>query len=66
MSDFYEIGRLPAPEDNCAITIKRLDAGTAVAGPDGAHYTLSHTILEGHRFAVRPIPAGTPLLSWGK
>ncbi len=66
MSDFYEIGRLPAAEDNCAIAIMRLDAGTAVAGPDEAQYALSHTILEGHRFAVRPIPAGAPLLSWGK
>ena len=32
---------------------------------DGAqHYTLSHTLLEGHRFAVRPIAAGEALLSW--
>ena len=28
-------------------------------------FTLSHTILEGHRFAVHPIAAGEALLSWG-
>ena len=66
MIAFQTIGRLPSVDDNCAIAVKRLDVGTAIAGPDNAQYTLCQTILEGHRFAVRPIPAGTPLLSWGK
>ena len=65
MIKFQEIGRLPAAEDNCAIAIRTLSAGTAIAGPDNTQFTLSHTILEGHRFAVRAIPAGAPLLSWG-
>ena len=43
-----------------------LAAGLAIAGPNMTQFTLSHTILEGHRFAVRPIPEGAPLLSWGK
>lgn len=58
------VGRLPSPADNVAIATRRLEAGT-VLQLDGAPRTLRHTILEGHRFAVRPIPAGEPLLSWG-
>lgn len=58
------IGRLPAPGDNVAIAIRRLEAGTSIAvgGLTGA---LRHTVLEGHRFAVRPIGRGEALLSWG-
>ncbi|HET7537228.1 MAG TPA: UxaA family hydrolase, partial [Candidatus Didemnitutus sp.] len=58
------MGRLPAPDDNVAIAIRQLDTGTVVR-LDGAPRTLKHTVLEGHRFAVRPIAAGEPLLSWG-
>jgi altronate dehydratase len=47
-----------------AIAVRRLEAGTLVALPTGAR-PLDHTILEGHRFAVRPIARGEPLLSWG-
>ncbi|MFZ5496331.1 MAG: UxaA family hydrolase [Verrucomicrobiota bacterium] len=57
-------GRLPAPGDNVAIAIRRLEAGTAILLADGPH-TLEHTVLEGHRFTVRPVAAGEPLLSWG-
>ncbi len=64
MNPFTEIGRLPTENDNCAIATRTLDAGTAVAWGH-THFTLSHTILEGHRFAVRPITAAEPLLSWG-
>ena len=58
------VSRLPAPGDNVAIAIRRLEAGEvlAFAGGDRA---LPHTVLEGHRFAVAPIAAGAPLLSWG-
>ncbi|MEY2880668.1 MAG: hypothetical protein RLZZ15_3048 [Verrucomicrobiota bacterium] len=61
---FAAAGRLPAPGDNTAIAIRRLEAGATIALPDGPH-ALTHTVLEGHRFAVRPIRAGEPLLSWG-
>ena len=64
MIELQQIGRLPAAEDNCAIAIRTLDAGTVVQDSNSS-FTLSHTVLEGHRFAVRTIPAGTPLLSWG-
>jgi altronate dehydratase len=67
MSTVYtlqEVARLPLPVDNVAITTQRLNVGTEII--DGEHrYTLSHTMLEGHRFAVRPIASGEALLSWG-
>jgi hypothetical protein len=58
------VSRLPAPGDNVAIATRRLEPGTTLALPDGAR-ELTHTLLEGHRFAVRPIRTGDPLLSWG-
>ena len=62
--DPYLVGRLPAPGDNVAIAVRRLEAGTVLAFAGGPR-TLAHTVLEGHRFAVAPIAAGAPLLSWG-
>ena len=58
------IARLPAPGDNVAIATQTLAAGTLIRY-DGQQFQLSHTILEGHRFAIQPISAETPLLSWG-
>ena len=63
-----EIARLAEPGDNVAIVSRRLEAGTEVsgeAGKAGASFSLAHTLLEGHRFAVQPIPAGEAVLSWG-
>ena len=59
-----EIARLPAPGDNVAIATRRIEAGTAVTLV-GAACVIGHTVLEGHRFAVQPVAAGAPLLSWG-
>ena len=56
--------RLPAPGDNVAIAIRRIEAGEKIALPSGAR-ALPHTVLEGHRFAVAPIVSGASLLSWG-
>src|SRR5690606_37725524 len=53
------------PGDNVAIAIRRLDVGTAIQLPNGEPRTLAHTVLEGHRFAIRPIARGEQLLSWG-
>ncbi len=60
----HATGRLPAPGDNVAIAIRQLEAGTTIE-LDGAPRVLAQTILEGHRFAVRSIAPGEPLLSWG-
>ena len=61
---FAEAGRLPQPGDNAAIAIRRLEAGTEIAARGGL-FSISSTILEGHRFAVCAIGSGEPLLSWG-
>lgn len=58
------IGRLASPDDNVAIACRRLEVGTRIK-LTGATGVLAYTVLEGHRFAVRPIAAGQPLLSWG-
>ncbi len=59
-----DIGRIPSPGDNLAIAIRRLEKGTQVVS-NGAVFELNNTVLEGHRFAVQPIPRGGQLLSWG-
>lgn len=58
------VARIAGDGDNLAIAVRRLPAGTLIAAADG-NLTLSHDVLEGHRFAITPIPAGAPLLSWG-
>jgi altronate dehydratase len=62
--DLAIVSRLPAPGDNVAIATRRLDPGTVLALPSGPR-ALTHTVLEGHRFAVAPIATGAALLSWG-
>ena len=61
--DFDSVARLPMYGDNTAIAVRRLEAGEQVK-VDGRPVSLSHTILEGHRFAIRLIAAGELLLSW--
>ncbi|MEO6001784.1 MAG: UxaA family hydrolase [Opitutus sp.] len=60
----HSVGRLPAPADNVAIAIRQLEPGTVIV-IEGEARTLSHTVLEGHRFAVRSMAPGEALLSWG-
>ena len=62
--DFGTLARLPSPDDNVAIATQTLEGGTRIRY-DGQQFQLSHTILEGHRFAIQPIPEEVPLLSWG-
>lgn len=59
----HEIGRLPLPGDNVAIATRRLPAGAEITDHD-QRFTLDHTIMEGHRFAIRPLAMGEALLSW--
>ena len=60
---FHEVARLPLPGDNVAIATRTLAAGTQIALKQTV-LTLDFTTMEGHRFAVAPIPKGGPLLSW--
>ncbi|MEO5957713.1 MAG: UxaA family hydrolase [Opitutaceae bacterium] len=59
----HAVSRLPAPGDNVAIAIRRIEAGELL-GFSGGPRAMPHTVLEGHRFAVQPIAAGDSLLSW--
>jgi altronate dehydratase len=61
---FDEVARLPAPGDNAAIATRTLKAGARVAFGRSI-FPIAHTVLEGHRFAVRRIGEGEDLLSWG-
>ena len=61
--NFTGVARLPAPDDNIAIATQRLDEETQIQH-NGKHFSLSHTVLEGHRFAIQSIAEGDPLLSW--
>ena len=62
--DFTTVARLPSPGDNVAIATQTLESGTRI-GYEGSRFQLSHTILEGHRFAIQSISETEPLLSWG-
>ncbi|MBX2821247.1 MAG: UxaA family hydrolase [Rhodothermaceae bacterium] len=66
---FEEVGRLPFSTDNVAIATTDLDAGSTISmtaeSGEASIITLSHTVLEGHRFAVQSIREGEELLSWG-
>ena len=64
VSDLDSLARRPAPGDNVAIAIRRLEAGTVLPLASGPR-PLAHTVLEGHRLAVADIAAGAALLSWG-
>ncbi|HEY0967968.1 MAG TPA: UxaA family hydrolase [Opitutaceae bacterium] len=62
---FSSVARLAAPADNVAIAIRQLDAGTVIQSGSET-WTLSHTVLEGHRFAVHTVRGGEDLRSWGQ
>ena len=62
--DFTDVARLPSPDDNVAIATQTLESGTLIRY-NGEQFQLSHTILEGHRFAIASISEAAPLLSWG-
>jgi len=57
------LGRVPAPGDNAAIAIRRIEIGTPWLLA-GTPRVFAHTVLEGHRFAIQPIARGEELRSW--
>lgn len=61
--DFHEVARLPLPGDNVAIAIRQLESGTKI-NYQNETFTIDYTVMEGHRFAVKTIAKGEPLLSW--
>ena len=62
--DFTNVARLPLRDDNVAIATQTLEGGTRIRY-NGEQFQLSHTVLEGHRFAIQSISEDAPLLSWG-
>jgi len=64
VTNLSDIGRLPASDDNAAIAVRPLRAGTRYC-VDGVQQILSADVPVGHRFAVRAIAAGSELTSWG-
>ena len=63
-TELDSVGRIPFPGDNAAIASRRLEAGIEIHGPEGP-FRLTHSVLEGHRFAITGIVKGQYLLSWG-
>ena len=62
--DLAEVAHLPSPEDNCAVAKRLLEPDTSIRIQNTV-WRLDYAVLEGHRFAVRPIAKNQPLLSWG-
>lgn len=58
------VARLADAASNVAIATMRLEAGTQLHH-QGRTFTLSHTVLLGHRFAAQAISKGDALTSWG-
>ena len=51
MEDLAAVTRLPAPGDNVAVAVRRLEAGTRCLLA-GSAVCLPYTVMEGHRLAV--------------
>ncbi len=64
VTPFASVAPLPPPGDNVAVAIRQLEPGL-VLDLSGNTIALAHTVLEGHRFSVRPIASGEALTSWG-
>ncbi|MEM7737833.1 MAG: UxaA family hydrolase [Deinococcota bacterium] len=62
--DLDSVARLSDDASNVAIALSKLAAGTRVKHQDDV-FSLSHTVLTGHRFAVKDIAVGETLTSWG-
>src|ERR1700689_1108651 len=59
------VARLPAPDDNVAIALGRIEEGSRLV-THGASFRVEGTVPEGHRLAAAPIKAGGELRSWGR
>jgi len=62
---FHSVARMASHKDNVAIATQMIEEGTQLVGNNSV-LQIPHTVLVGHRFAVRPIQQGEFLLSWGQ
>ncbi len=61
---FEDVARLPKSDDNCAIALQDLEAGSAI-DRKGFVFSTDFHVPEGHRLATGAVRRGQPLLSWG-
>ena len=61
---FRDVAVMTAADDNVAIARHPLEPGTAIQ-TGSETWDVPYLVLEGHRFAVRPIKKDNALLSWG-
>ena len=67
---FVEVAVVPQEGDNTAIAKRCIEKGTLLHDIPGdtqtkTSFQMKHTVLEGHRFALRVIESGDGLYSWG-
>lgn len=55
---------MASADDNVAVAIHTIDPGSCVVSGT-ERWLIPHIVLEGHRFAIRPIEEEQTLLSWG-
>lgn len=60
-----QVAVLPEPGDNVAIARMPIAKGTKIQLGEDDIVSTSHALLEGHRFAIKPVKLGDQLLSWG-
>lgn len=53
-------------QDHVAVAKTNLSAGTAFQNPEGTAFTLKEEVAPGHRFAIRPVPAGEWVRQYGQ
>ncbi|MHB1022886.1 MAG: UxaA family hydrolase [Acidobacteriaceae bacterium] len=54
------------PQDNVAVAKREIPAGTGLRLAEHDDIEVSDTVRPGHRFAIRPIPAGAYVLQYGQ
>ncbi len=53
------------PQDSVAVALSPLKEGTLIQLEDGTEVTLIEDIPQGHKFALKDIPAGTSIIKYG-
>ncbi|HEY3129839.1 MAG TPA: UxaA family hydrolase [Acidobacteriota bacterium] len=66
ISPLSEYAIIVDPKDNVAVVKEKVTPGTHIKVQDGHVLRISGTVMPGHRFATRPIPAGQFVLQYGQ
>lgn len=65
MLQFDQVAIRLHPEDNVAIAKREISAGTMLEMPTGGPQSMSQSIPVGHKFALRDIASGEPIVRYG-